>query len=577
MKKTYTKIFYGLLGLCLPLAAGAQCTYPTNIGTIAGSHIVGYTGDGGAGTAAQMNSPYAVLGDATGNVYIADYFNHAVRKVDHSTGIITTVVGTGVSGFSGDGGPASAAQLSGPAGIFLDATGNLFIADKFNERIRKVDASTGIISTVAGNGLHGGFTGAFGNDGPATAASLTYPVAVALDCSGNMYIADNGSQTVRKVGVNDTITEFAGTHYGGYNGDGGPAVAAHLNSPSALAVDCSGNVYIADSWNNRVRKVDAMGVISTVAGNGDSVYSGDGGAATAASLWIPWGITLDACGNLFICDYNNNAVRVVNNTGTISTFAGSNTRGYTGDGGVATASDIYLPSSLAIDGLNNVYIADYGNVVVRYMGTLGYSSRAYAGGTTQSLTVDQNAGPVSVNSLMAIPDAASGLTETWTISRMPEHGTLAGFPAAMTSAGGFTIPTSALTYTPEAGYSGNDEFTILMNDGVTKASTTVSVKVNPAATAVSNTNVAATNNVAFPNPSNGSFKCEFVSETGRDLQLVASDVTGRVVYTQAVHAVAGRNSVSINLPANVQRPAMIMVTLGNSDVKYPVIKMTITE
>ena len=582
MKNTPKRILYAIMGLCFPVLANAQtCTYSTTISTVAGSHVSGYTGDGAAGSAATMKSPWGVVGDGSGNLYFADYFNHAVRMVDHTTGIITTVAGdgTGVGGFSGDSGPATAAKLNGPAGINIFG-GSLYIADKFNERIRAVNLTTGIITTIAGNGLHGGFTAPYGDNGPASAAALTYPIGVTFDCFNHMYITDIGSQSIRRVNLaTDSISLFAGTHGGGYNGDGIAATAAKLNNPSGLTVDCaSGDVYISDSWNNRVRKVSAStGLISTYAGTGDSLtYSGDGGAATAAKLWIPWGITLDPCGNLYICDYNNNAVRVVDGgTGNISTYAGGNGRGYDGDGDEAAAAKVYLPSALAIDGLDNVYVADYGNMVIRFMGTHPYASRAYVHGTTQHLEVNENDAAVLINSLMAVP-ATTG-TQTWTISAGAEHGSLSGFPATSTATTGNAVPTG-ITYKPNAGYSGDDQFTIVMNDGVTKASTTVNVKVNPSITAVVNTNGTGTaRGVVSPNPNNGTFKCEFVSTTNCQLRLVASDVTGRVIYTQTVNAVPGVNSVSINLPSNVQRPALIMVSLGNGDVKYPIVKMVVTE
>lgn len=576
---TPKKILYALMGLCLPVLAQAQtCSYPTNILTVAGSHVKGYSGDGAAGTAAQMKSPWSVCTDGAGNLYFADYFNNAVRKVDHSNGIITTIAGdgAGTAGFSGDNGPATAALLNGPAGVTFFSN-CIYIADKFNERIRKVDLSSGVITTVAGNGHHGEWGGYHYNDnGPATAASLTYPIGVHFDCFNHMYITDWGSQSIRRVDlITDSITLFAGTHGGGYNSDGIPATAAKLYAPSGVVSDCSnGDVYISDSWNNRIRKVDgATGIITTYAGTGDSLtYSGDGGDASLAKLWIPWGIALDPCDGLFICDYNNNAVRYVDGaTHIISTVAGRNARGYDGDGGDADSAAIYLPSGIAIAPDLSLYIADYGNLVIRYMGELSYSSRAYNRGTTQRLTVDENSSAVSINDLMAVPATGS---QTWTISAYPLHGVLHGFPATSSVASGTAMP-AGVSYTPSFGYSGNDEFTIVMNDGTTKASTTVSVKVNPATTAVASATSTTVKQSVSPNPNNGSFKCEFMSEKAADLELKATDVTGRVIYTQTVKAVAGANSVSINLPSSVQRPALIMVSLGNEEVTYPNTKVVV--
>ena len=289
--------------LTIQHAAFAQCGTATNIITVAGNHTSGYSGDGGAGTSAQMGSPYAVVSDAAGNVFIADYFNNVVRKLN-IYGVMSTVAGTGEPGYNGENLYATESRLNGPAGLAVDAIGNLYIADKFNERIRKVDGHTGRMTTIAGNGQHGGWNGAeFGNGGLATAASLTYPVAVALDCTGNIYIADNGSQTVRKIDPTGIITRFAGTHEGGYNGDAIAATSAMLNSPNGIAADCAGNVYIADSWNNRVRKVDGSGIITTYAGKGDFFTGpdviGDNGPATAALL-VPYGLHADTCGNVFV-------------------------------------------------------------------------------------------------------------------------------------------------------------------------------------------------------------------------------------------------------------------------------------
>jgi streptogramin lyase len=206
---------------------------------------------------------------------IADRSNQRIRRVDAVTGVITTVAGNGASGFSGDGGPATAANLSGPFGVAVDAAGNVLIADQNNARIRRVDAVTGVITTVAGNGA-GGFSG---DGGPATAASLSNPVGVAVDAAGNVLIADRSNQRIRRVdAVTGVITTAAGNGASGFSGDGGPATAASLSSPWGVAVDAAGNVLIADQSNSRIRRVDAVtGVITTVAGNGTFGFSGDGG------------------------------------------------------------------------------------------------------------------------------------------------------------------------------------------------------------------------------------------------------------------------------------------------------------
>jgi sugar lactone lactonase YvrE len=223
-----------------------------------------------------------------------------------TSGTITTFAGNGTQGFSGDGGPATSAGLSYPGGVAVDAAGNLYIADTSNHRVRKVSTS-GTITTVAGNGTFG-FSG---DDGPATNATLSYPTEVAVDAVGNLYIADTGNLRVRKVSASGTITTVAGNGIYGFSGDGGPATNASLVIPRGVAVDAVGNLYIADYGNSRVRKVSSWGTITTVAGNGSPGFSGDGGPATSAALGYPRGVAVDAAGNLYIADTDNNRVRKV--------------------------------------------------------------------------------------------------------------------------------------------------------------------------------------------------------------------------------------------------------------------------
>src|SRR5437762_4140887 len=268
------------------------------INTVAG----GGAGDGGDATSANLNSPAGVALDASGNLYIADLGNERIRKVAAATGIITTVAGNGVFGFAGDGGAATNANLSVPSGVAVDASGNLYIADNSNHRIRKVTAATGIITTVAGNGS----PSFAGDGGAATSASLNSPSGVALDASGNLYIADFFDNRIRKVdAASGIITTVAGNGSFGFAGDGGAATNASLSGPAGVAVDAGGNLYIAAYSNHRIRKVDAAtGIITTMAGNGNPTFAGDGGAATSASVYVPTGVALDASGNLYIADYD---------------------------------------------------------------------------------------------------------------------------------------------------------------------------------------------------------------------------------------------------------------------------------
>jgi sugar lactone lactonase YvrE len=213
---------------------------------------------------AQLNQPSALAVDARGSLFICDTQNHRIRKVDMSTGIVTTVAGTGVAGFSGDGGPAVKAQFNYPGGLAVDARGNLFVSDTWNHRVRRIDASTGIVTTVAGTGV-AGFSG---DGGPAVKAQFNYPLGLAIDTSGNLFVAESAGQRVRKITAGGAIaTTVAGTGVYGFSGDGGPATPAQLRSPTAVVVDASGNLFIADQVNNRIRKVTAgTGIITTIAG-----------------------------------------------------------------------------------------------------------------------------------------------------------------------------------------------------------------------------------------------------------------------------------------------------------------------
>jgi sugar lactone lactonase YvrE len=305
--------------------------------------------------------------DGAGNVYIADTNNDRIRKVTVATGIITTVAGTGVGGFAGDGGQATAARLQNPTGVAATASGDLYIADRYNHRIRKVSASTGVITTVAGSGT----AGYGGDNGAATAAQLYYPYAVAVDAAGNLFIADTNNNRIRKVtAATGIITTIAGNGNTGYNGDG-PAIGASLYSPDGVAVDASGNVYISDQYNYRVRKVNpATGIISTVAGTGTAGFSGEAGPAISAKIYLPVGLAVDASGNLYFADYYNDRIRKVTvATGIITTVAGSASSGtFGGDGGDATAAQIARPTAVALDSSGSLYIADMSNQRVRKVG-----------------------------------------------------------------------------------------------------------------------------------------------------------------------------------------------------------------
>ena len=333
------------------------------ISTVAGNGVYAYSGDNGPAIQAQLNSPQAVAADAAGNFYIADTANHVVRKVA-ANGTITTLAGNGSAGSGGDNGAATSAQLNKPAGVTVDSAGNVYIADTANSRVRKV-VPGGTISTVAGGGTPG-----YGGDGGAgTSAALNFPSGLAVDAAGNVYIADTDNSVIRKLSTGGTITTVAGNGLEGYAGDGNPATAAQLTYPQAVAVDSAGNLYIADSENNRVRMVTANGIITTLAGNGLAGYSGDGGPATQAQVASPTGIAVDLAGNVYVSDASA-LVRKIS-AGTIKTIAGTGSQGYTGDGGLALNALLDRPTGLAVDAHANVYIADTGNSAVRQLQLVG--------------------------------------------------------------------------------------------------------------------------------------------------------------------------------------------------------------
>ena len=324
------------------------------VSIIAGNFTGGYAGDGGLAINAELNGPAAVAVDANGNVYITDYFNNVVRKV--AGGVISTVAG-GLQGFVGDQGASTSALLFRPTGVASGPSGETYIVDSNHNRVRKV--ANGVITTVAGTGN----LGYSGDGGAALSATLNAPNGVAVDSAGNLYISDSGNSVIRKV-VGGVISTIAGTGAAGFGGDNGAATSAALSQPSGLALDATGNLYIADYGNNRIRKLSG-GAITTVAGNGTATYAGDGLPATSASLNGPSDVKLDAAGNLYIADQVNNVIRMVTTGGTISTVAGTGTASFGGDNGPATSAQLNGPSGIAVDSSGNLIISDTTNNVVR--------------------------------------------------------------------------------------------------------------------------------------------------------------------------------------------------------------------
>ena len=339
------------------------------IQTVAGTGTQGFSGDGGKATSASLNQPSGVFVDAFGNIFIVDTNNARIREVSPG-GIITTVAGSGCCGYGGDGGQAASASLNQPQGVAVDGSGNIYIADTGNNVIRKVSAG-GVISTIAGKDELVGYEG---DGGPAAQALLWSPAGVAVDAAGDVFIADTVNNVIRKISVatGDISTVAGGKAViacgtdEGFDGDGGPATSAELDRPQGVFVDSSGNIYIADTHNNRIRKVSTTGTITTVAGNGTGVSSGDGGAATSAGLASPTNVVVDASGNIFIAVSLNSRIReVAAGTGIITTVAGDGVAGYFGDGGLPTNAGLNHPGGVAVDSSGDIFIADTGNNRIR--------------------------------------------------------------------------------------------------------------------------------------------------------------------------------------------------------------------
>jgi len=351
-------IFFLLL--CCTITVQAQSNIIT---TIAGKDTAGYCCDGELATIAKLNFPESLWFDKLGNIYIADAFNQRIRKINNSSGIISTIAGNGVGGYSGDSGLATNAELFLPEAIIVDTVGNIYIADAENSRIRKIDATTNIITTFAGNGI----VGSTGDNGIATNAELNKPSGLSFDKSWNILIADHNNNKIRKVNITTgIITTIAGSGLSGYTGDNGLAINAELNGPGQIFVDSSDDIIFSDSYNNVIRKIDiSTGIITTIAGTGALGYIGNGGPATNAEFDEPIGLYIDQQQNIFIADVGNGAIRKIDgSTGIITTVAGDGTQGYSGNGGPATNAQI-TPDDVYFNSSGDMFIADAGNNCIR--------------------------------------------------------------------------------------------------------------------------------------------------------------------------------------------------------------------
>lgn len=435
------------------LLAAAACLAQGTITTAAGTATCCNSADGGSAVSTWLPAAGGVTVDRAGNLYIWDTASSKIRKVN-SAGIISTVAGNGTPGFSGDGGPATSAQLfanGSVSGLAVDPAGNLFISDGQNQRVRKVDTA-GIITTVAGNG-----TSAFSGDGGlATSASLFYPAGIAVEGKGNLYIADSSNNRVRKVNSAGIISTVAGNGNVQFSGDGGPAAAAGVDRPEGVAVDGAGNLYISETSQSRVRKVDAAGIIRTLAGQTTKTngFSGDGGPATAATLFGPIGLAVDNAGNVFIADNVNGRVRKVDAAGIITTYAGNGNSGSSGDGGAAASASIGVPKDVALDSAGNLYIAGSNRVRKVSAGSsplsVSPSSLSFSytiGGAvpvSQTLTISSSQSAVSFTAAAVMTSGNNWLTVSPGSGTTPGTLTVTVAPAGL--AGG--VYAGAITVTP---------------------------------------------------------------------------------------------------------------------------------
>ncbi len=381
-------VIIGLLALGVPFKAFSADSFPYK-----------KIGDGQKATSVIFTLVDGIAIGPKGNIYISHRSQNRIRKIDQN-GIVTTISGNGRAGFSGDEGPAINASLNFPAGLAFDSTGNLYIADRNNHRVRKIDPD-GIITTIAGNGI----PDYSGDNMKATETSLHFPSDVAIDKSGQIYISDRSNNRIRKVDTNGIITTYAGMGVPSYGGDFGPADEAFFKFPFGLTFDNQGNLFVADRGNNRIRKIDPDGTVYTVAGTGLFAIRGDYGPANQGDLAFPTDVAADNKGNIYIADRNNNRVRKVDPDGIITTFMGTGLTHYNGDQGVASQSNLHLPFSLAIGSdQKSLLVVDRSHFRIRKVDFLSGRVKTIAGNGKSLLKGD--GGPA----LGATLEGPSGIT-----------------------------------------------------------------------------------------------------------------------------------------------------------------------
>ena len=449
MKKSLLPLLIFFCSIIWPEFSNAQ-----NITTVAGNGVGTFAGDGGLATAASLSISWGVAFDSAGNIYIGDGNNARIRKVN-TAGTISTIAGNGVTGYGGDAGPAISGKLNFPSGVEADTFGNIYIADANNHRIRKVN-NAGIITTIAGTGV----SGFSGDGGPATAAQIVFSDGICADQYGNVFIPDPSNHRIRKINTAGIITTYAGTGAAGSGGDGGMATAATVDWPSDMDVDLAGNLYFTDYNRNVARKITPAGIITTIAGTGVAGFSGDNGPATAGKLNGPVGIDIDECDNIYIGDRTNNRVRMISNTGIITTIAGNGGMGFAGDGGPATAAQLNYPHAVCRN-KNYVYFIDRGNYRLRKV-QMTNAIPAFTGGISDTIS-GCGGTALSLTTALSVYDSNFYQRLTWTLLSAPLHGVITGLPATGAANGAATSPTG-IYYTGTTGYFGTDSFRVVVSD-----------------------------------------------------------------------------------------------------------------
>ncbi len=535
MRPSFSKVVFFFLVLIFFAVTGGKAQI---IHTIAGSGLAGFGGDGGPASAAAFNS-LGIAFDANNNLYVCDRGNNRIRVIEN-TGIVHTIAGTGGAGFFGDGGPASAALLNIPVGVAVDSTGNIYFVDAANYRIRKINTS-GIISTIAGTGVNG-----YNGDGiAATTAQLGNPGTIAVDRTGNVYLTTE-SRRIRKIDLSGVITTIAGTAAVGFGGDGGPATDAVLFGPTGLVADGYGDVFIADMQNNRIRKIDAGGMINTIAGNSPAGFSPDGTLASVAHFNYPSQLFLDKHNQIYFTDINNYRIRMIDSTGVLHTVAGNGTMGGMGEGVPATAAQIAAGCPLAFDCAGNLYFDDNGNYRIR---KVTYNRRPqFSGGHSQTFSVCDNATHAAINTLLGVVDTDMQQTLTWSVTASPAHGTLVAAYTASTT-GSLVTPTG-LSYTATTGYSGPDTFKVAVTDCDATDTTVVYVTVHNCSLGLPGAVISESQLMVFPNPTTGNVTCIYTSPTNEPAQIRISSLLGNI-FKEATLLPNIPSEIELDAPAGV--------------------------